>query len=107
GLGPRTEHVVVRHLESLLRLDPFGAKSVLPAPFLAHATKADHLPTLLLPRESADGRPESRVHLAIPGDSARLGDGDRTLARAGLPVRRSAAGACTPRAARGRGWHSS
>src|SRR5205085_3046613 len=76
-LGKGTEDVIVRDPAPLLGLDPLGPEAVLAAPFLEPRPEPDHVQERALPAHSSDGRAVVIVEVAMHGDAAGLGEGDR------------------------------
>src|SRR5712691_9470956 len=85
-LGGRAEDVVVGDLAPLLGLDPLGSKAMEPTPLLELWPQADHMKKWLLTAEPPDGRAVIGVEVAMHGDAAGLGEGDRLFDLATVKV---------------------
>src|SRR5712691_1186473 len=85
-LGGRAEDVVVGDLAPFLGLDPLGSKTMEPTPLLELWPQADHMKKWFLTAEPPDGRAVIGVEVAMHGDAAGLGEGDRLFDLAALKV---------------------
>lgn len=85
-LGGRAEHVVMGDPAPFLGLDPLGSKAVQPAPLLQLRPQTDHVEKRFLAPEPPDGRTVIGVEVAMHGDAAGLGEGDRLMDLAALKV---------------------
>src|SRR5689334_23079877 len=82
----RAEDVVVGDLAPFRGLDPLGSKAMEPAPPLELRPQADHMKERFLTAEPPDGRAVIGVEVAMHGDAAGLGEGDRLVDLAALKV---------------------
>src|ERR1700730_4295128 len=82
--GP--ENVVMRDLAALLGLDPLRPQPVLPAPRLQWPPKPDHMKERALSSHSSDRGAVVVVEVAVYGDAARFGEGDRFFDLASLEI---------------------
>ena len=71
---------------ALLRLDPFGPETVLPAPFFEHRTQTDDVQEGAFADHAPDGGAVVRVEVAVDRDAAGFSEGERFLDRAALEV---------------------
>src|ERR1700737_127317 len=86
AFGKGTEDVVVGNLPALLRLNPLRSQAMQPAPRLEVWAQADHVEERTLPHHAADCGAVVMIEIAVNGDAARLGEGDRLFDLPALEV---------------------
>src|SRR6266550_2911756 len=80
------EHVVVRHLPTLLRLDPFRTQTVLTAPLLEHGAQSDDVQERALAHHASDHRAVVVVEVAVDRDAAAFSKGNRLFDLAAFEI---------------------